>query len=127
MNDKALTRTLFVVGMITAIVFSSLLSIGVSTQMSVVNQGLKGETGAAGLKGDTGDRGPTGASGAQGKAGVTGPHGATGPQGPQGPKGLSTPDYDSGWINITDKAGQFVTVNDDLNSVKTIVEITGKI
>ena len=54
MNDKALTRNLFAVGMIATIVIASLLSIGVSTQMSVVNQGLKGETGAAGPKGDTG-------------------------------------------------------------------------
>ena len=42
MNDKTLTRNLFVVGMIVAIVLASLLSIGVSTQMSVVNQRTKG-------------------------------------------------------------------------------------
>src|SRR3990170_688508 len=116
MNDKALTRTLFVVGLIAAIVLAGILSIGVSTQMSIVNKGLKGEPGAAGLKGDTGDKGATGAEGAQGKTGPSGPQGATGPQGPQGPKGLSTSDYDSGWININDKTGQQITIPHNLNS-----------
>ncbi len=37
-----------------------------------------------------------------------------------------TPDYDSGWINISSKAGQYITLTHNLNSVDTIVQITGK-
>ena len=34
--------------------------------------------------------------------------------------------YDSGWINITDKCGQNVTIAHNLNSTDVIVDITGK-
>lgn len=34
--------------------------------------------------------------------------------------------YDSGWLNITDKAGQNITIVHNLNSADLIVDITGK-
>jgi hypothetical protein len=139
MNKKGLTKTIFAVGLIAAILFASLLSYGITTtQFTVGRQELRGETGAQGPKGDTGDtgaagaagaagaRGPSGAAGATGAMGVTGATGAQGLQGLQGPAGLSIPDYDSGWIDITSKAGQSIMVNHNLNSVNTIVQITGK-
>ena len=49
-----------------------------------------------------------------------------GPQGVQGPPGPYTPDYDSGWLNITDKIGQHFNVTHSLNSENIFVQITGK-
>jgi hypothetical protein len=34
--------------------------------------------------------------------------------------------YDSGWVNITDKAGQYITITHDLGTMDGIVDITGK-
>ena len=34
--------------------------------------------------------------------------------------------YDSGWLNITDKAGQYITITHNLNSTDIIVDVTGK-
>ena len=127
MNKKALTKTIFVVGLIVAIALASLLSFGItSTQLAVGTKGLKGDTGAQGPKGDTGETGAAGATGHYGANGATGTTGPQGPQGPQGPKGLSTPEYDSGWIDISSKAGQYTTLSHNLNSVETIVQINGK-
>jgi hypothetical protein len=36
------------------------------------------------------------------------------------------PTYDSGWVNITTKAGQYVTLKHGLNTTKAFVDITGK-
>jgi len=103
------------------------------------SQGIQGDTGPAGPQGATGPQGPTGPTGATGATGSTGPAGptgqpgATGPQGPMGPMGIPgpqgpyTPDYDSGWVNITDKAGQYFNVTHSLNSTELIVDITGKV
>ncbi len=128
MNNKGLTKTIFAVGLIVAIVLSTLLSYGITTtQFAVGPQSLKGDVGEQGPKGDTGEPGATGASGVAGKNGAAGANGATGPQGAQGlqgPKGLSYPDYDSGWTPV--KAGQYTTLANNLNSADTIVQITGK-
>jgi hypothetical protein len=35
-------------------------------------------------------------------------------------------DFDSGWINITDMAGQYITITHNLGSMDGIVDITGK-
>ncbi len=128
MNNKGLTKTIFAVGLIVAIVLSTLLSYGITkTQFAVGPQSLKGDVGEQGPKGDTGATGATGASGVAGKNGAAGANGATGSQGAQGlqgPKGLSYPDYDSGWTPV--KAGQYTTLANNLNSADTIVQITGK-
>lgn len=92
-------------------------------------QGEKGDTGPQGATGPTGPAGATGATGATGAAGpagATGATGATGAQGPPGPQGLYLPDYDSGWINITDKRGQPFNITHNLSYADVVVDITGK-
>jgi len=112
-----LTKGAFVAGLIIAILVASAISVGVSTQLAVGPQGPKG---------DKGDAGPQGAAGAAGATGTTGATGATGPAGPQGAQGPYAPDYDSGWIDITSKAGQFFTLTHNLNNSDVIVDIRGK-
>jgi len=75
-----ISKTMFVVGIIAAILASSLISAVIVTQLPTTN-GLKGD------KGDKGDSGATGATGPQGLQGVQGPTGVTGATGPEGPKG----------------------------------------
>ena len=101
------SKTVFLVGLIIAILVSSGVSAVVSTQW------------AKGAKGDTGDTGPQGMQGVQGIAGVTGATGATGPQGakgdtgntgatgvtgPEGPAGVSgaTRYVIEGYFNVTE-------------------------
>ena len=105
MQKPALTKGTFVVGLVIAILVSSAISAGISTQFTMGTQGLKG---------DMGDTGPQG------------PQGAMGPQGLQGPPGPYLPDYDSGWVDITDKSGQYFNVTHNLNSAEITVYITGK-
>lgn len=132
MNKKGLANTIIAIGLIAVILIASAISYGVSTQFSVRTQGSKGDkgdTGPQGIEGPAGTKGETGVTGkngATGPTGATGATGATGSQGIQGPNGLSTPDYDSGWINITGKAGEFITVTHNLNTQDTITQITGK-
>lgn len=68
--------------------------------LTLADQGPKGDTGPAGAKGDRGPQGlqglqgiqgVPGQQGAQGAQGLPGPQGAVGPQGPQGPKGDTGP------------------------------------
>ena len=61
-----------------------------------------------------------------GATGLVGAKGDTGQQGPPGPQGPYLPDYDSGWIDISDKADQYVTLSHNLNSDDILVDITGK-
>jgi hypothetical protein len=132
MNKKGLSNTIIVIGLIVVIILASAISYGVSTQFSVRTQDLKGDkgdTGPQGIEGPAGEKGETGdtgKAGSTGPTGATGATGATGTQGIQGPRGLSTPDYDSGWIDILSKAGQYTILNHNLNSSETIVQITGK-
>jgi hypothetical protein len=70
-TSVGVSRTTFIVGLIIAILISSLLSIGVAMQYGL-------------LKGPKGDKGDTGATGPQGPQG---PQGERGPQGEKGPKG----------------------------------------
>jgi len=138
MEKTSLTKRAFVAGLIIAILVASAISAGVSMQLSLGPQGPKGDkgetglsgaTGATGVTGATGATGPAGATGATGATGLTGTTGATGATGPAGPQGLQGPytsDYDSGWINISNMAGQSLTLNHNLNSSNVIVEITGK-
>ena len=37
------------------------------------------------------------------------------------------PTYDSGWINITDKCGQYFTLTHNLNSTNLLIDIVGKV
>ena len=93
MAANSISRTMFLAGLVVAILVSSGMSAVVSTQLAAGPQGPAGATGATGpqgAKGDKGDTGQTGATGPAGATGTTGATGATGPQGlvgPQGPPG----------------------------------------
>ena len=95
MAANSISRTMFLAGLVVAILVSSGMSAVVSTQLAAGPQGPAGATGATGpqgAKGDKGDTGQTGATGPAGATGTTGATGATGPQGlvgPQGPPGAT--------------------------------------
>lgn len=67
-----ISKTTFIVGLIIAIVASSLVSVLATTQLALI-KGPKGD------KGDKGDKGETGATGDQGQQGIQGEQGPTGP------------------------------------------------
>ena len=117
MAKVSTTMGKFIAGIVIAILVSSIISIGVSTML------LSGSQGPEGPQGEQGPQGPQGETGATGPAGATGATGETGPQGEQGPY---APDYDSGWININDKVGEYFTLTHNLDSTNVIVDITGK-
>jgi hypothetical protein len=83
-NSKVITRTMFVVGLIIAILASSLISSAVTMQWA---RGPKGDKGDKGDAGDAGPQGLQGLTGAKGDTGDAGPQGLQGPQGVVGPKG----------------------------------------
>jgi hypothetical protein len=132
MEKATLTTGKFVAGLVIAILVSSVISIGVSTMLMAGPQGAQGEQGPQGPEGPEGpqgEQGPTGPEGPAGAAGPAGPAGAAGAEGPQGPQGEQwpyAPDYDSGWVDITDKKGEYFTLTHDLDSTDVIVDITGK-
>jgi len=68
-EKKGISKTAFIVGLIIAILASSLVSTVVSMQWALVQ----------GPKGDKGDPGPTGPQGLQGETGPAGPQGEQGP------------------------------------------------
>ncbi len=113
--ETGISKTMFAVGLVVAILASSLISVVAMTQLS----------GSLGLKGAKGDKGDSGVTGATGATGVTGAAGiqALGIQGIQGPRGLSKPDYDSGWISIA--PGQTVTLVHALNTTNVLVYMVG--
>jgi hypothetical protein len=88
MTQKTVSITIVVIGIIIAVVVSSIGTIAVNGIAS--KQGPQGLQGIQGPKGDKGDTGATGA---------TGTAGATGPQGPKGDKG------DTGAVGATGSAG----------------------
>jgi hypothetical protein len=71
-KSAGISQTMFIVGLIAAIVVSSLISGLIVTQLPT----------AKGPKGDKGDTGATGATGATGTTGATGANGSQGPAGP---------------------------------------------
>ena len=156
MTAISLTMTKFIATIIVVILASSAISLGFSSVMMGGSQGPKGDkgdtgaigatgatgaegaagpsglTGTTGATGSTGPAGPTGASGATGPIGLQGPKGdvgatgATGPQGPIGPQGPYLPDYDSGWVDISGKSGQYFNITHNLNYNDLLVDIVGK-
>ncbi len=144
MVTNTFSTTQCIAGIIVAILVASAISIGVSSfqmagfeavegpQGETGSQGPQGETGETGVRGTAGATGTTGATGATGatgtvgEIGATGATGATGPQGFQGAQGPYTPDYDSGWLNITNQQGLNITIPHGLNYDDLLVDITGK-
>jgi len=96
MSVNSVSRNVFLVGIITAVLVASAISTFAATQLITVQQGPigpqgpKGDTGEAGspgMIGRTGDVGPQGPVGATGATGATGPKGDTGDTGSQGATG----------------------------------------
>ena len=125
-NTGGISMTMFIAGIVIAILASIALSTVIAAQFAVGPQGpegpqgeqgiqgilgIQGVAGPEGLQGPKGDKGDTGSQGPKGDTGDTGPEGPkgdTGEQGlqgevgPEGPAGgFGAPDYDSGWRNIT--------------------------
>jgi hypothetical protein len=99
LSGKVVSKTVFLAGIIVAIIAASLISIIVSSQLitgPLGSTGPKGDTGAIGLQGPTGstgpkgDPGPIGATGSTGSTGPKGDIGAIGSQGPAGKDGNTT-------------------------------------
>jgi hypothetical protein len=126
MVQLGLTTSKFVAVIIIAILAASAISIGVSTMLIAGSPGPEGPQGETGLQGPQGSKGETGPAGATGPSGPIGATGATGAQGLQGEQGPYPPDFDSDWIDITNKAGQYLTLTHGLNSADVIIDITGK-
>ena len=129
MLKSSVNGTTLVAGLIITILISSAISMVAFTQLGGLRgpigpAGPQGETGQTGPQGATGPAGPQGETGAQGPMGVQGPEGPIGPQGERGPY---APDFDSGWINIMDAAGQFIDITHNLLSVDVIVNVFGKV
>ncbi|XP_053305838.1 pulmonary surfactant-associated protein D-like isoform X1 [Spea bombifrons] len=85
--------------------------------------GLPGRDGNVGPKGDKGDQGPqgiTGQTGPQGPPGVPGTRGQQGPPGPKGDRG------DSGASALEALKGQVSSIEQQLRSLKSIVEAQKK-
>lgn len=125
MAQKLVSMSVFFVGLVSAILVSSLVSAVISMQWAVGPQGPIGPQGPQGVRGDTGATGPAGLvgpqgaigpQGAKGDKGDTGATGATGPAGPAGASGANrtviegsfnvTQDgdlikYDTGYLNYT--------------------------
>jgi hypothetical protein len=96
-KNIGITKTTFVIGIIVAILVSSLISVFAVSQLNLSTQSSQ----VNGLKGDKGDTGATGPQGPKGDTGATGP---AGPQGPSGniPVALSA-NLDSSMMDVNQK------------------------
>jgi len=81
-GSTGISLSTFILGIIVAILASSIISPVIGTQLGIV-QGPQGEPGPQGPQGEPGPQGP------QGERGI---------QGGPGPTGILEPDYDSGWV-----------------------------
>jgi hypothetical protein len=94
MSAQFVSKRVFLAGVVSAILISSIISAGVSTQLIVSPQGATGADGpqeSPGPIGATGSSGPQGPQGPKGETGDAGPQGSTGATGPQGTAGVAGP------------------------------------
>ena len=94
-----------------------------------VRRDQKGDIGEQALRDQQGNLGQQELTGLQGPKGDTGATGATGAKGDMeltGAPGPSLPDYDSGWTDISSKAGQNIIFSHNLNYSNILVDITGR-
>jgi len=87
LNEKLVSRTVFLAGIIAAILVACTVSTLASTQIITGPQGPQGPQGSPGETGAPGSQGPQGATGSTGSTGATGTTGATGATGPAGKDG----------------------------------------
>jgi hypothetical protein len=103
-NVVGISKTMFMAGLIIAVLVSTGISTVIITQYA---SGPKGETGPQGEQGPQGGQGPQGLQGSQGLQGIQGLRGIQGEQGLPGVVTIenfsgwvSAPAYDSGWVSI---------------------------
>jgi len=125
-----ISRTTLILGIVIAVLASSIISAAVSMELA---KGPKGDTGEQGTTGPQGPEGEQGPQGEQGLQGPIGPQGETGPQGEQGPQGtpgvctyenfsgwLPRPAYDSGWVPTVPTSMLF---EHNLNTTEVLVYV----
>ncbi len=115
MAQTFVSKTVFMVGIIAAILVSSIVSTALSSGFTGQEQGPQGEQGVQGVAGPTGPQGPKGDTGATGPTGSAGATGATGAQGAKGDKGDMGATGPAGGATRYVTEGSFnVTQNGDL-------------
>jgi hypothetical protein len=107
MAQAFVSKTVFFVGIIAAILIAGVVSTVVSAQVTSQQtiQGPVGPTGPQGEPGETGQTGPQGAKGEKGDPGTNGATGQAGATGPQGPKGETGEMGPAGATGATGPAG----------------------
>ena len=91
LSEKLVSRSVFLAGILAAILIACTVSALASTQLFTGSTGPEGPQGSPGPKGDTGLTGAQGSPGATGPAGSTGATGATGAAGATGATGATGP------------------------------------
>jgi len=123
--SASISKTMFVAGIIIAILASSLVASVVSMQWARGPKGDKGDTGDTGAQGTQGLRGVQGPQGPQGLQGIQGPPGRNGTNGMNGtlsPWMLPVPAYDTGWVSVGDYNGSNIFYH-GLNTTDVLVYI----
>jgi hypothetical protein len=87
LSEKLISRTVFLTGIVVAILVASTISTLASTQLIAGPQGPPGPQGPNGEPGPAGAQGPPGATGSAGATGATGATGAAGAAGSAGAPG----------------------------------------
>lgn len=130
--SNEISKQVFAIGIIVAIILSSLLSVGIimynrplfigpqGLQGIQGPQGIQGETGLQGSVGNTGTIGPQGEQGIQGLAGAIGATGVKGDTGVQGERGLKGDIGATGVIGPQGPPGGFGTPNYDSGWISLI-------
>ena len=113
MPEILVSRSTFIVGLIIAIVASTIISTQVSMQLSL---GPEGPRGAQGLRGSRGLQGEQGPVGLQGPPGTVSIENFTG--------WVNTPAYDSGWFTVENSSR--ITLIHDLGTTEVLVYLLGK-
>jgi len=126
LSEKLVSRTVFLVGILAAILIACTVSALASTQLFTGSTGPEGPQGSPGPKGDTGLTGAQGLQGATGSAGVAGATGATGATGVAGPTGPAGPAGKDGNTTRYVIEGTFdVTPDGDLTKHDVAAESVG--
>jgi hypothetical protein len=116
-------KNLLIVSILIISIVSCAVSAGISSWITNSTIQDNSITGQKGDKGDPGERGPAGQPGSTGVAGASGAKGDKGDTGVQDP---NKADYDSGWVDISSLTGQSLTLNHNLNTNNTLVQIEGR-
>ncbi|MDR0493443.1 MAG: hypothetical protein LBH74_07395 [Nitrososphaerota archaeon] len=117
MSEKLISRTVFLTGIVVAILVASRISTLASTQLIAGPQGPPGPQGPNGEPGSAGAQGPPGAAGSAGATGATGATGAAGAAGSAGAPGPAGKDGNT--IRYTIEGTFDVTQDGDLIITET--------